>query len=157
MRVLLILTVLFAPTPSAFAADTDRHRVEVYRAGPRELTRGAKASVLAWGERFLESANFNTADQPDVLNQGVTDIQGRYRATVRGDHLVVSYDRPTTFRTVAGDVTAVEIVVGLNRPDAFASALFTVDPDGRVVAHEKYAAMRLPPELAADAAAGDAR
>ncbi|MGB7160465.1 MAG: hypothetical protein WBD40_20535 [Tepidisphaeraceae bacterium] len=61
-----------------------------------------------------------------------------------------------TFKTVAGDVTVVEIIIGLNRPDTVASGLFTIDPQGRVIAHEKYAGM-LPVELAPEAAARDAR
>ena len=39
--------------------------------------------------------------------------------------------------TVGGEVSVFEIVIGLAHPDS-ADALFTVDDDGRVVAHEKY-------------------
>jgi hypothetical protein len=76
----------------------------------------------------------------------VVEIQERYRKTVRGDFLVVSYDQPMTFHTAGGDVKALEIIVGLNTPNKIAIGLFTIDPDGRIVAHEKYDPM-LPPEL----------
>jgi len=155
MRTVPVIILLFAAAVSSFAAYADQPRVGLDRAGPKELTPEGKANVVAWSEQFLKSANFNTANQPDILKQSVT-AQERYRKTVRGDHLVVSYDRPMTFKTVAGDVTVVEIVVGLNRPDTVASGLFTVDPEGRVIAHEKYAAI-LPVELAPEAAARDAR
>jgi hypothetical protein len=156
MRTLLVIAFLSAVTVSTFAEVADKSRVELYRAGPKELTPETRSGVVGWGEKLLKSANFNTVNQPDILKQSVTDIQKRYRDTLRGDYLVVSYDRPTKFRTVASDVTVVEIVVGLNRRDRFASGLFTVDPDGRVVAHEKYAAISLPTQLAPGASARDA-
>ena len=40
-------------------------------------------------------------------------------------------------RTVGGEVSVFEIVIGLAHPDS-ADALFTIDCGGRVVAHEKY-------------------
>jgi hypothetical protein len=123
-----IIVVLFAVTVSAFAADADQPRVELYRAGSIELNPERKANVVAWSERFLKSANFNTANQPDILRQSVTAIQERYRNTVRGDHLVVSYNSPMKFQTIAGEVTVVEIVVGLIRPDMAASALSPSTP-----------------------------
>jgi len=157
MRTLPAIIFLSAVTVSAFAADADKARVELYRGGPNELMPESEAKIVAWSEKFLKSANFNTVNQPDILKHSVTDVQQRYRKTVRGDYLVVSYDRPMTFKTVAGDMTVVEIVVGLNRPDTVPSGLFTIDPDGRVVAHEKYAAMLVPADLASEAATRNAR
>jgi hypothetical protein len=156
MRMSLVAMMLLLPAAvSAVAEDGGGPRIELYQAGPKKLTPESKTSVVNWSETFLKSANFNTLNQPDIVKQGVTDIQERYRKTVRGDYFVVSYDRPTKFKTVAGDVTVVEIIVGMNRPDTVPSALFTIDGDGRVIAHEKYAGM-LPDELA-PAATRDAR
>ena len=156
MRMLPGFILLFAVAVSSFAADADQPRVELYRAGLMELTPESQANVIAWSERFLNSANFNSANQPDVLEQSVAAMHERYRRMVRGNHIVVSYDHPKKFKTVAGEVTVVQIVVGLNRPDAVASGLFTVDPEGRVLAHEKYAGI-LPAELSPQSASPDAR
>jgi TusA-related sulfurtransferase len=120
--------------------------IELYRSGLKELSPQAKEKIVAWAEKFLESANLNTANQPEILKQSVIEIQKRYRKTVRGDFLVVSFDQPVTFHTAGGDVKALEIIVGLNAPNNVAIGLFTIDPDGRIVAHEKYDPM-LPPEL----------
>lgn len=148
MRSLPLVAVLLAIAGAAFAADESKPRVELNRSGQVELGTEAQGRITEWSIEFLKSANFNTANQPDVLNKSVAAIQKRYRETVASDYLVISYDRPTTFETIGGDVTVVEIIVGLNRPDAVPSALFTVDPEGRVVAHEKYAAIPVPAELA---------
>ena len=148
MRTRLAIIVLFAAAASACAADANRPRLELYRGGPRELTPQSEATVVGWTEQFLKSANFNTANQPEILQLSIPAIHERYRKTIRGDCLLVSYDPPAKFKTCAGDVTVMEIIVGLNRPDSIASALFTIDPKGHLIAHEKYAAMTLPAELA---------
>ena len=44
---------------------------------------------------------------------------------------------PVKVRTVGGEVSVFEIVIGLAHPDS-ADALFTIDDEGRIVAHEKY-------------------
>jgi len=139
VAILAVITLQFFP--SAIAANADQPRVELYRSGAKKLTPEVKAEFVAWSEALLKSANFNTANQPDILKKSVTAIHESYRLAVRRDCLIVSYDRPMNFTTVAGDLTVMEIVVGLNRPDKIASGLFTIDPVGRVIAHEKYAAI----------------
>jgi len=86
---------------------------------------------------FVQSSNFNTVTHPRILNLSVAAIQDHYRRAVAGDCLIVSYERPVRFRTVGGDVSVVEIVIGLGRPD-YADGLFTIDESGRVVEHGKY-------------------
>jgi len=144
MRVFSILMVLV--TISSHAAAETVATVRAVRGGLIELDAETQARVAAWAMKFLSSANFNTANHPDVLKQTVTHIHQRYRDTAAGDHLVVTFSDPSTVETVGGRIVCREIIVGLARPDQFPSALFTVDDEGRVVAHEKYAAI-LPEEL----------
>jgi len=89
------------------------------------------------GVELLRSSNFNTTAHRAILNQSIPAIQDRYRQVVAGDCLIITYDHPVTMQTVGGDVSVFEIVIGLGRPD-YADALFTIDNDGRVVAHGKY-------------------
>ncbi len=103
----------------------------------RSAPKTEKETLRELGLELLKSSNFNTAAHPEVLQQSVTRIQDRYRRVAAGDRLVITYDRPVTVRTVGGDVAVLEIVVGLGHP-TYADALFTLDEDGRVVAHEKY-------------------
>jgi hypothetical protein len=81
---------------------------------------------------------------------------------------VVSLKVPQTIKTVGGEVIVREIVIGLNRPDSvaivegvsyadYASSLFTIDDEGRVVVHAKYSGllcidlMKLVKKIAGDA------
>jgi hypothetical protein len=56
---------------------------------------------------------------------------------VAGNCLIITYNSPVKVRTVGGEVSVLEIVIGLARPDS-AEGLFTIDHGGRIVAHEKY-------------------
>ena len=58
--------------------------------------------------------------------------------------MVVVFPQSRQLELIHGQGTVIEIVVGLNHPK-YANALFTIDPDGRVVEHSKYSG-----ELATD-------
>lgn len=126
------------PGTPATAAAAVPPAVTLFHSGERTLSPADRATAAAWAVSFLETAALNTDTHAAVLRQSVPDVQNRYRRTVRGDYLVVAFAEPAAVKTAGGDVTVREIVVGLNRPDEVPSALFTVDPAGRVVAHEKY-------------------
>jgi hypothetical protein len=128
------------------AADDGKPSVHAYRNTEITLSDEAQAKIADWAVAFLKTANFNTANQPTILKQSVQLIQDHYRATIRRNYFVVTFGQPLVVKTVGGSVTAVEIVVGMNRKDEWPSALFIVDPNGRVIAFEKYAA-QLPPAL----------
>jgi len=146
MRILPMIALLLAITVSASAAEESVPRVELYGWGTKGLTAEKQVAIVSWSETFLKSANFDTANQPDILKQSVSAIQNHYRKTVRGDCLVVSYDRPRILQTIGGKVTALQIVIGVNENGKFAAGLFSIDPEGRIVAHEKYAPL-IPPGL----------
>jgi hypothetical protein len=143
MRMNCFLCLLLL-TSVVYAADGVLPKLTLYRSGEKELAAGKQAVIANWGTELLKSSNFNTANKPEM--QTIGEIQRHYRQTVAGDYLVISYNLPLTVQTVGGKVELLEIVVGLNRPDEFPSALFTIDPQGRVVAHEMYGGI-LPAEL----------
>lgn len=58
--------------------------------------------------------------------------------------MVVTFPKSRHFELIRGKVAAIEVIVGLNN-SKHADALFTIDPDGRVVEHSKYSG-----ELATD-------
>ena len=155
MRHVLLMAILAVICLSAGPVDSGPS-VVVYRDGEKTLTAETKGKLADWGMEFLKTANFNTANQPDILKQDVCEIQKHYRETVSGDCLIVSYDHVVAVKTVGDNVSVREIVIGLNRSDAIPSALFTVDSEGRIVAHEKYSGV-LPEELRPVAATQRAR
>ncbi len=104
--------------------------------------------------QLVESSNFNSYTQPDVLKQSIPEIQDRYRRIAAGNSLVITYPSPAKFVTVGGELWVFEIVIGLGHPDRV-DALFTIDNAGRVVAHEKYSgALSVELSKAANAAVG---
>ena len=51
--------------------------------------------------------------------------------------MVVTFPKSRHFELIRSRVTVIEVIVGLNNAK-HADALFTIDPDGRVVEHSKY-------------------
>ena len=94
---------------------------------------------------LLKTSNFNSKDHAGPVFPGGTGrVHRRYRTTIGGHYLVVTFPKPRHFELKRSKVTAIEVIVGLNNPK-HADALFTIDPDGRVVEHSKYSG-----ELATD-------
>ncbi len=111
--------------------------VVLHHHGRSKPTEAAENTLRKLGVELLKSSNLNTAAHPGILKKSVPTIQDRYRRVVAGDCLVITYDSPVKVRTVGGEVSVFEIVIGLAHPD-YADAVFTIDEHGRVVAHEKY-------------------
>ena len=99
---------------------------------------------------LLETSNFNS--RTSGLDWSISKIHEEYRQTVAGKYLLVSLIEPQRIKTVGGEVIVREIVIGLNRPDCvaivegvsyadYASSLFTIDDEGRVVVHAKYSGL----------------
>jgi hypothetical protein len=143
--------LLGVPISAVAGEQTGTVALQFHRGG--KPTKAAEGTLRMLGMELLKSSSFNTAAHPGILKQSVPAIQDRYRRVVAGDCLVITYVSPVKVRTIGGEVSVFEIVIGLAHPDS-ADALFTIDDGGRVVAHEKYSG-RIAMELrkAADARA----
>ena len=88
--------------------------------------------------RLVESSNFHSdpGDEHHIFTR--SGVHSSYRREIAGRYLLVSFPTPRKFKTVGGDITVAEVVVGLNRDD-YASNLFTIDEDGRIIGHSKFA------------------
>jgi hypothetical protein len=134
--VALVLVMLLGVTACP-ASGEDAGTVTLRQDGRARLTSAEEDTLRNLAMEFLKSSNFNTVAHRDILKQSVPAIQARYRQVVAGACLIVTYDHPVTVRTVGGNVSVFEIVIGLGRLD-YADALFTIDEQGRVVGHGKY-------------------
>jgi hypothetical protein len=105
--------------------------------GVRVVDAEALADIRSLALRLLETSNFNSEHHRDILKATPKSTHAAYRKTVAGQYLVVCFDTPRRIKTIGGEVDVLEIVIGLNRPD-YADSLFTIDSEGRVVAHQKY-------------------
>ena len=102
-----------------------------------KLTDDATIKISALAIAMLRTSSFNSAKDTEPFEGGVPQIHSRYRKSLSGSCLVVTFDLPRNFDTIGGEITAAEIVIGLNRDD-YADTLFTTDIEGRVVEHAKY-------------------
>jgi len=130
--------------PAALVAD---YTVALYFGKQTPLTQEANRKLHSKALELLETSNFNS--RAGVLDWNISKFHEQYRQTVAGKYLLISLKEAQRIRTVGGEVIVKEIVIGLNRPDSiatvggvsyteYASSLFTIDDEGRVVAHTKY-------------------
>lgn len=101
------------------------------------LDGAAKTKVQSLALQFLESSNFNSVHDRDILKVTTQKVHAAYRKAAAGRYLVLSFDTPRRVKTIHCEVDVLEVVIGLNGPD-YANSLFTIDGEGRVVSHEKY-------------------
>lgn len=101
------------------------------------LSKDAAQMLYSKAMDFLFSSNFNSSIPRWREQWGIAKIQDDYRRTIRGNYLLVTFKDPQKIKTVGGEITVLEIVVGLNGQQ-YADALFTIDDEGRIISHAKY-------------------
>ena len=146
-RRLLTLGIVFVTAVTSIAiAETNRpaaskaaYTVTLRFGKQTPLTREAVQTLYSKALELLETSNFNFRLR----------VHEEYRQTVAGKYLLVSLKEPQKIKTVGGEVSVREIVIGLNRSNSiaivegvsyadYASSLFTIDDEGRVVVHAKF-------------------
>ena len=103
----------------------------------RVLDEKAETEIRSLALRLLGTSNFNSERHRDIMKATPQGTHARYRRAVAGRYVLVSFEKARRIKTVGGEVEVVEVVIGLNRPE-FAESLFTIDGEGRVVAHGKH-------------------
>jgi hypothetical protein len=87
---------------------------------------------------LLESSNFNS--RAPLWDWNMDEILEGYRKTVSGRYFLVSFKEPRKIKTIGGEVSVREIVIGLNGRE-YASSLYTIDDEGRIVGHAKHSGL----------------
>jgi hypothetical protein len=85
--------------------------------------------------KIAESSQFNS--RKPLWTWDLAETLAQYRRAVDGRYLLISYASPRILKTMGGDITVKEIIIGLNNSQ-YASSLHTVDDEGRIVGHAKY-------------------
>ena len=130
----LIVTAL----ASATGRDGEIPSLELCERGAvRVLNTKALADIRSLALGLLETSNFNSEQHRDILKATPRSTHAAYRTAIAGRYLVASFDTPRRIKTIGGEVDVLEIVIGLNRSD-YVDSLFTIDSEGRVIAHQKY-------------------
>lgn len=115
---------------------------ELHLAGkPPVLSEKGQQALCQQAIQLVETSNFHSdpGDQFHIFK--LPQVQSDYRREVAGKFLLIAFSTPRKIKTIGGEITVSEIVVGLNRDD-YASSLFTIDESGRVLGHAKYAGER---------------
>ena len=112
--------------------------VELHLPGkPSALPEPAQQELYQQAVQLVETSNFHSdpGDQYHLFK--LPKVQSDYRQEVAGRFLLIVFPTPQQIKTIGGEITVSEIIVGLNRDD-YASGLFTIDDSGRVIGHGKY-------------------
>lgn len=102
------------------------------------LPEQARPELCRQACQLVETSNFHSDPGDQYHFFTLPQVQNDYRREVAGKFLLIDFPTPPKIKTIGGEITVSEIIVGLNRDD-FASSLFTIDDSGRVVGHSKYA------------------
>ena len=136
LRATAFLIVATLATATARAGETPA--LELHERGAvRVLDAKAPPDIRSLALGLLQTSNFNSERHRDLLKATPRSTHAAYRAAVAGRYLVASLDTARRIKTIGGDVDVLEIVIGLNRPD-YVDSLFTIDSEGRVIAHQKF-------------------
>ncbi len=130
---LLIPTVVtsFAQTDQLVAVNSNC-AVELFCPKQVVLNREAVQELYATSLSLLKTSQFNSR----ANRWPISEVQKDYRLTISGKYLLVSFKAPRTVTTVGGEVSALEIVVGLD--GSHFSGMFTIDAEGRIVEQGKF-------------------
>ncbi len=140
-KLLLLLVLLATAGANTVVAETKRvaspsSYALMLRYGKGAVhTQKALQPLYAKALEVLVSSNFNS--HAPGWEWDVSEILEGYRETLSGGHFLVSFKEPQKIQTVGGEVGIREIVIGLNGRE-YASSLYTIDDEGRVVGHAKY-------------------
>lgn len=84
---------------------------------------------------IIQSSNFNSSAPKWEWDAAKINLE--YGRAVSGRHVLVSFGKPETIKTIGGDIVVRELVIGLNGSQ-YASSVHTIDDHGKVVGHAKY-------------------
>lgn len=135
--VLLILAISSLPAeePKQTATAKPGYTVTLRYGQPIALAPESVQVLYAKAVELLESSNFNSHAPRWEWN--ISQLHDDYRQSVAGKYLLISFPASQKIKSVGGELSVREIVIGLNRSD-YASSLFTIDDEGRIVGHGKY-------------------
>ncbi|GEM_PF-2526103 len=143
-RKLFALTMLLASSLVGAAADTNQppstngFTLALRHGKEKALSHDAVQTLYSKAVELLESSNFNS--RAPRWDWNISEILEGYRTTVSGKYVLVSFKEAQKIKTIGGELSVREIVIGLNRPD-YASSLYTIDDEGRIVGHAKYSGL----------------
>lgn len=100
------------------------------------LDRADARKLFGKSIEVLQSSNFNSSNSQWEWDEA--EVNREYGRAVSGRHVLVTFSKPEIIKTIGGDITVREFVIGLNGSQ-YASSVHTLDEQRRVIGHAKYA------------------
>jgi hypothetical protein len=113
----------------------ERSSVVLRYSGTISLSHGDARKIFKKSIEILQSSNFNSSNPKWEWDEAKINLE--YGRAVSGRHVLVTFGKPETIKTIGGDITVHELVVGLNGSQ-YASSVHTIDSQGKVTGHAKY-------------------
>ena len=140
-----VTTSAFGDTNQPAASESD-YSIKLYYGKETVLSQPAIQTLYSTAMMLLKTSNFNSSKSArdplpqlhrPMMHWDVSEIEDDYRLEVSGKYLLISFKEPQNIKTVGGEVSVREIVIGLNEHFG-RNELFTIDDEGRVISHAKY-------------------
>jgi hypothetical protein len=128
---LIVASALFAEDLPEF----ERSSVVLRYSGNISLPHEDARKLFKKSIEILQSSNFNSSNPKWEWDEAKINLE--YGRAVSGRHVLVTFGKSETIKTIGGDITVRELVVGLNGSQ-YASSVHTIDSQGKVIGHAKY-------------------
>jgi hypothetical protein len=133
----VVLTGLSQETKNQIAPTDSDGDVALHYDKEIALSDDAAQKLRLSAIELVESSNFNSSIPKWRDQWGIAKIQEHYRKTVAGRYLLISFKNTRKIKTCGGEISVTEIIIGLNG-DYYGGPLYTIDDEGRIIAHSKY-------------------
>jgi hypothetical protein len=131
-----LLTI--AGTSTLFAKDSpefETSAVVLRYSANIALSQGDARELFDKSIEILHSSNFNSSKPRWEWDDAKINLE--YGRAVSGRHVLLTFSKPEIIKTIGGDITARELIIGLNGSQ-YASSVHTVDSGGKLIGHAKY-------------------
>ena len=139
LRVKVALGTLLLLVASALLAaespEFEKSSVVLRYSGNIALNEDDARKIFEKSIEILQSSNFNSSNPKWEWDEAKINLE--YGRAVSGRHVLVTFSKPETIKTLGGKITVRELVIGLNGSQ-YASSVHTIASNGKVVGHAKY-------------------
>ncbi|MEI2727095.1 MAG: hypothetical protein V9H26_27455 [Verrucomicrobiota bacterium] len=140
MSLIVLMALSVAAGTNQLAKSDLEYSVELHYKKEIILSPQAVRVLDSNAVQLVETSNFNSRNAPgnSWAGFGVSGTHDAYSKVVSGSYLLIAFSETRKIKTLGGELSVKEIIIGLNRSD-IASSLHTIDDQGRVIGHGKYA------------------
>lgn len=123
-------------------------RVTLTLADARPIKDREEKTLESHALALLQTSRINSATNRVQFRRGLSGVHAAYRKAMAGDYMLLAFDLPRRLKSIGGDVTALELVIAVERDDRV-KAIFSIDMEGRVIQHAQFEKARANRLLAA--------